>query len=106
MTTGVALYYPYIHVRNEHWLKMALLYWDSIRRIVPRNFKPEHDEKYGSTQAVKEGLIQSTPPDAYVKAAAERFRTTILPQLWQAFGRDHFPITKKLEGVGDRKSVV
>jgi hypothetical protein len=81
MTTGVALYYPYIHVRDERWLKMALLYWDRIRRIVPHGFKPEHDARYGSTAAVNAGLVESTPPDRYITAAAERFRKTVLPYL-------------------------
>ena len=30
-----ALYYPFIDIQNEKWLKTALLYWDEIRTIVP-----------------------------------------------------------------------
>lgn len=32
---GRALYYPYIHIRNETWLKKALLYYDGIDVIAP-----------------------------------------------------------------------
>ena len=30
-----ALYYPFIDITNEHWLKNAILYWDEINTIVP-----------------------------------------------------------------------
>src|SRR2546430_11603576 len=29
------LYYPFIHFRDEGWLKLTALYWDGMRRIVP-----------------------------------------------------------------------
>lgn len=32
-----ALYYPYIRIQNEAWLKTALLYWDTIQTIVPES---------------------------------------------------------------------
>lgn len=30
-----ALFYPWIDIRDESWLKTAVLYWDSVRTIVP-----------------------------------------------------------------------
>jgi len=27
------LYYPYIHIRDDDWLKGAVLYWPSVRRL-------------------------------------------------------------------------
>lgn len=36
-----ALYYPFIHFKDERWLKRAALYWDSITRIVPWQYLPE-----------------------------------------------------------------
>ncbi|MFI7209425.1 hypothetical protein [Micromonospora aurantiaca (nom. illeg.)] len=33
-----ALYYPYIHIRDEQWLKTAALYWPSIYRLVPDGY--------------------------------------------------------------------
>lgn len=32
------LYYPYIHVRSETWLKLAALYWKKLDRIVPHDY--------------------------------------------------------------------
>lgn len=37
-----ALYYPYPFVQDEAWLKSAMLFWDSIHRIVPRRFSEMH----------------------------------------------------------------
>ncbi|MFH1058528.1 MAG: hypothetical protein V1797_07605 [Pseudomonadota bacterium] len=34
-----ALYYPYIDVQNENWLKSAVLYWDQIQTIVPESLE-------------------------------------------------------------------
>lgn len=36
---GYALYYPYIHLQDEKWLKMATLYYEGLRRIVPKDYK-------------------------------------------------------------------
>ena len=30
-----ALFYPHIHFRSRRWLRMAMLYYESISRIVP-----------------------------------------------------------------------
>jgi len=41
---GHALYYPYIHLTDEVWLKHAFLFWDKISRIVPHSFEPQDSE--------------------------------------------------------------
>jgi len=33
------LYFPYIHISDEDWLKLALLYWPRIYRIVPPGYQ-------------------------------------------------------------------
>lgn len=33
-----ALYYPHIDVKNDRWLRSAVLFWDSIRTIVPVSY--------------------------------------------------------------------
>jgi len=38
MQTYQALYYPFIHFKDERWLKLAALYWDKVARIVPRDY--------------------------------------------------------------------
>ena len=40
-TLRPALYYPYIHIRDLHWLKATLLCVPSVQRIVPMSYVPE-----------------------------------------------------------------
>lgn len=35
----IGLYYPFIHFRDENWLKFALLHWNQIARIVPDTYR-------------------------------------------------------------------
>ncbi|MEU4383203.1 DUF6236 family protein [Micromonospora echinofusca] len=32
------LYFPFVHIRDDDWLKMAALYWPSVRRLVPADY--------------------------------------------------------------------
>lgn len=34
-----ALFYPYIDIQDDQWLKTSLLYWDEIRTIVPESIQ-------------------------------------------------------------------
>ena len=36
------LYFPYIHFRDDNWIKVAALYWPKMARIVPSGY-PTHD---------------------------------------------------------------
>ena len=52
-----ALFYPWIDIRDEKWLKTSLLYWDELRTIVPESI----DEPYksDSTKALADaGLLR------------------------------------------------
>lgn len=52
-----ALYYPHIDVKNDRWLRSAVLFWDSIRTIVPESYR----EPYSSDVARElnnEGILE------------------------------------------------
>jgi hypothetical protein len=38
MSVHIGLYYPFIHFRDESWLKLTSLYWDRMGRIVPEGY--------------------------------------------------------------------
>ena len=38
MSAHLGLYYPFIHFRDEAWLKLTCLYWDQMSRIVPAQY--------------------------------------------------------------------
>jgi hypothetical protein len=75
VSTGVALYYPYIHILDEEWLKQALLFWESIRRIVPDNFQPFDGPDIA--EASEANLIQDTSPTPYLNEARIQFREKV-----------------------------
>jgi hypothetical protein len=51
-----ALYYPWIDIRNEGWLKNALLYWESIQTIVPESINKPYSTKT-ALEFYNEGLL-------------------------------------------------
>lgn len=62
MLTTPALYFPYIHVRDEDWLKSAALYWPTIRRLVPAGY-PKHDDRTSRIFAEHRVLIDEDPQE-------------------------------------------
>jgi hypothetical protein len=83
MKTGTTLYYPYIHPRSTAHLKAALIYWDRVRRIVPKSIthgaavQGDDDDSWLLTDR---GLLVSTYPEPYGKDAAKKFFEHIEPQ--------------------------
>jgi len=59
-----ALYYPYIHIRSEHWLKATLLCAPAVKRIVPGTYEPEDSPqiaKYSRIIGPHGALLQPVP---------------------------------------------
>ena len=80
-TVRPALYYPYIHVRSEHWLKATLLCAPTVKRIVPDTYAPEDPpeiRRYTTISGPEGALLQAVPP--YTEAAMvaqEQLRTKL-----------------------------
>lgn len=62
MPQNIALYYPYIHFKDEAWLKQAALYWPRLARIVPDHY-PTRDSR--AVQLLRDELdaIDDLVPD-------------------------------------------
>ena len=79
MSYGKALYFPYIHFQNEEWLKYSLLYWDCIKRIVPRSYTPRDSDAI--KMLVDAEMVENVDPGsgktAYTVSAAEQFIPTM-----------------------------
>lgn len=62
-----ALYYPYIHVRDENWLKATLLCVPLVKRIVPVSYAPEDTPeilKFTRISGPNGPLLQAVPSDS------------------------------------------
>lgn len=79
--TGVVLYYPYMHFQDINWLKLLLLYWEKVTRIVPIPLDGELEDSPVVRDLVTERVIFNTPPDSFIPGAARSFRERILPYL-------------------------
>jgi hypothetical protein len=52
-----ALFYPWIDIRDEAWLKTSLLYWDSVRTIVPESIEAPYSTETGRALEAAEFLV-------------------------------------------------
>lgn len=68
-----ALFYPTIDIKNENWLKTAILFWDEINTIVPESINNPYKER--ATQYLSdEGIlkpIQVSPDNDFIEELSE-----------------------------------
>jgi hypothetical protein len=94
-----ALYYPYIHIRSEHWLKATLLCVPAVKRIVPETYTPEDLPriiKYTKIEGPNGALLQAVPAYSHAAAGAQQRLLTKLrehdAEIKERFGQMHSPM--------------
>jgi hypothetical protein len=60
MANFIGLYYPFIHFKDEAWLKTMALYWDGVKRIVPSDYELHDSETV--EKLAGSGLIENVLP--------------------------------------------
>lgn len=65
MAFTTALYYPWIEVREEAWLKTACLYWEGIRTIVPESLQEPYTNSV-SRELADAGILQPLLVNPYM----------------------------------------
>ena len=63
-----ALYFPFIYIRDDDWLKTAALYWPSIRRLVRHRY-PRRDSPTAQTFS-DPGILRDDAPKRLVASMA------------------------------------
>jgi hypothetical protein len=86
---GQALYYPYIHLGDEHWLKVAALYYESLARIVPYGY-PTADSAFVKALDAKTAFIKNITPRQEIMEIQDGFL---------AFAREHLASPEARETV-------
>jgi hypothetical protein len=61
MSNHIGLYYPYIHFKDDGWVKLTALYWDRMGRIVPKDY-PVHDSDTVTELAEETGFVENVAP--------------------------------------------
>ena len=72
----MAVYYPYIHIRDERWLKVAALYWPRMVRIVSPDY-PTRNSPLVDILADELGFMIDHPPDDAARHVAAPFAAFI-----------------------------
>ncbi|HEV3332334.1 MAG TPA: hypothetical protein VG096_15195 [Bryobacteraceae bacterium] len=93
-----ALYYPYIHIRSENWLKSTLLAFQQVQRIVPYKFTLRDQENTAAYATLEgpAGLLLTEAPiyTPRVKKAQDDLRKkleTMPAEIRQRFTHDQTP---------------
>jgi hypothetical protein len=68
----IGLYYPFIHFKDDAWLKLTALYWDKMGRIVPETYKTE-DTDTVKQLAERSDYIETFRPGWVGPEFGERF---------------------------------
>ncbi|WFB11340.1 DUF6236 family protein [Streptomyces sp. LX-29] len=68
----IALYHPYVHVRDDRWLKTAALYWPRLARVAPTGY-PLTDSDTALILDDELGFIVTVSPDTAAQAVAPLF---------------------------------
>ena len=68
----MGLYYPYIHFRDDDWLKLAALYWPRMARVVPPGY-PLDDSELVRRLNGELNFVVNVPPTSSIQAAEASF---------------------------------
>jgi hypothetical protein len=56
----IGLYHPFIHFKDDDWLKLSALYWDRMARIVPHSYwSDQHTTALAKDSSVTRALIDN-----------------------------------------------
>ncbi|MGV9339883.1 DUF6236 family protein [Streptomyces sp. NPDC003688] len=85
----LAIYYPYIHVQDDTWLKAAALYWPNIGRIVPEGY-PIQESRTAEVLNGELGLMVNVSPDWYGQQTGVDFLEFVESHVYDL--RERFPL--------------
>lgn len=76
----IGLYHPFIHFKDDDWLKLSALYWDRMARIVPPSYwGDQHTTALAKDSSVTRALIDNLdyvvniPPNEVTYPVSDRF---------------------------------
>lgn len=93
------LYYPFIHFRDEGWLKLSALYWDDVSRIVPRAYVPRDPREVRLLEDA--GVVRRIDPTVYEPAVRGLFESLLerhqrrLVARYDVAARDRWPVNRE-----------
>lgn len=101
--SNIALYYPWMRFRNENWLKLAILTWDSVGRIQPRLTMDVDSELVTRLRAETDFLFGVEPSPREVVAVGDVFQEVV--ELGGDDLRKRFSWQQAVEETSDARAV-
>jgi Family of unknown function (DUF6236) len=115
MPTFTGLYYPFIHFKDEGWLKASALYWDGMKRMVPAQVALHDSDEIKVLEDA--GYVQNESPERVLASVAapflglirqhgERLAATYGVQHREAWPADQYTRTHAPKGADPRLAYV
>lgn len=105
MNSSIGLYYPYIHFRDENWVKLSALYWDEMHRIVPGDDTPEDTPLVQELRQCggirNDGFIK--PVDPGMSKGGKRSASEVVGEIFVEFIKHHHRELQKKYSVKQRE---
>ena len=93
LTPTIGLYYPWIHFRDDDWVKVAMLYWDRLQRIL----------RHGTQPATATQFVRPSIADGYGNRDAVASRASVA-QVFATVIQEHAASLRREHAV-DREDV-
>jgi len=93
MPSYQALYYPFIHFKDDRWLKLTALYWDKVARIVPNDYTTDDSATVAALSSCIDTVRPDWAPSDFAQAFVE-FISQYGPKLQEKYAlslRDQWP---------------
>jgi hypothetical protein len=89
----IGLYYPYVHFRDDAWLKAAALYWPRMARVVPPGY-PVNDPRLVTILRDELDFVVDVDPRDAARAVASVFLRTLENPTYKRVLRHKFLVTQ------------
>jgi hypothetical protein len=73
MAASFGLYYPFIHFKDENWLKLSAIYFDKMYRVVPSGYRTEDSETVKALGDFVDVVLPEEVAPRFVETFAEFF---------------------------------
>ena len=96
MNNYIGLYYPFIHFKDDTWLKLTALYWDKMGRIVPPTYQTRDSDTVRQL-AEQGGFVENV----YAAFASTPYKSN-LDEAFAQLLQDHGSELRSRYGVAQR----
>jgi uncharacterized protein DUF6236 len=95
----IALYYPYVHPRDDGWLKHAVLFWPRIARIIPTDYLRSDTDS--ARKLYDAGILVDRKPEPAAASVSADFGHFVVAHVAELSERYSLAAARELEPPSD-----